>query len=45
MELALKEHADVFDLDIREVTDAVASWGQQAAFTIGVRCESLSIGC
>ncbi|WP_157878587.1 hypothetical protein [Streptomyces chattanoogensis] len=45
VELALKEHEDVFDLDVREVGDAAAPVDQEAAFTIGVRCETLSIGC
>ncbi|MFG2532410.1 hypothetical protein [Streptomyces sp. NPDC048516] len=45
VELALEEHEGVFDLDVREVTDVAAPVSQNAAFTLGVRCETTVIFC
>ncbi|WP_179023517.1 hypothetical protein [Streptomyces sp. IMTB 2501] len=45
VEFAVKEHEDVFDLDIREATEAVAPTAQEAAFTLGTRCETTVIFC
>ncbi|WP_157878588.1 hypothetical protein [Streptomyces chattanoogensis] len=42
VELALKEHEGIFDLDVHQVA-AAAPVAQEAACTLGVRCETRSI--
>ncbi|UNO39511.1 hypothetical protein [Streptomyces sp. MST-110588] len=45
VELIAEAHEDVFDLDAREVTSVVAPGSQDAAFTLGTRCELLTLDC